>query len=60
MQLRPEKEQEKSLSLRLLLTGVLASLAAPAHSGEVAEECDASELPSGTESGTGDTDVFIA
>ena len=60
MQLKPEIEQEKGLSLRLLLAGVLASLAVPAHTGEAAEECDTSGLLSGTETSTGDTDIFIA
>ena len=60
MHTKPEKQRENGLSLRLLLAGVLASLAAPAHSGEAADEYNASELPSGAETGAGDTDIFIA
>ena len=60
MRTKPEKQQEDGLSLRLLLAGVLASLAAPAHSGETIDEYDASELPSGAETGACDTDIFIA
>ena len=60
MHMKPEKQQEKGLSLRLLLAGVLASLAAPAHTGETAEEYDAPLLPSGTDNGAVDSDVFIA
>ena len=60
MHTKPEKQQENGLSLRLLLAGVLAALAAPAHSGETADEYDASELASGAETGTGGADIFIA
>ena len=60
MHKKPEKQQENGLSLRLLLAGVLASLAAPAHTGESADEYDASELPFGAESSTGDNNIFIA
>ena len=62
MNTKPDKQQdEKGLSLRLLLAGVLASLAAPAHTGEAADADVAPQLPDGTGSTcTGDTDVFIA
>lgn len=60
MHIKPEIEQEKGLSLRLLLAGVLAALAAPAHASEATQDYDATDLPSGAETGTGDTDIFIS
>ena len=62
MNTKPDKQQdEKGLSLRLLLAGVLASLAAPAHAGEAADANVLPQLPDGIDSaGTGDADVFIA
>lgn len=62
MNTKPDKhEDEKGFSLRLLLAGVMASLAAPARTGEAAGAEVLPQLPDGIDSaGTGDTDVFIA